>query len=512
MRKNSIILILILSTFFCKAQETYWVFFTDKNETGFNPYSYFSDKAIERRQKQNLPLFDYTDLPINQKYVKKVQETGAHTDVQLRWFNAVYTIATDEQILSIEKLPFVKETKPVAVRKMTLAKHEAENINEDNQFLLDQQIKSLEGNQFINSNITGKGIRVAIFDAGFPSVDHHEAFAHIRNDDRIIATWDFVKNKEFVYDYNSHGTTVMSCIGGKINDQNIGLATGAEFLLARTEKATEPLSEEKNWLAAVEWADKNGADIINSSLGYTFHRYFRSDMDGKTSLVVKAANLAASKGILVVNALGNDGDSKWKMLGTPADADSILSIGGTDPYTGIKISFSSYGPTASGKLKPNVSAHAHVYAANKSSYSETYGTSFSSPLVAGFAACAWETRPNITNMELFDVIQQSGSLYPYFDYVHGYGNPQASYFLDGKSPEKKYFTIVEEEEDIKVEILEFPKGEKYLYYHIEGQDGILKVYKVIEMDGAKEIEIPVNKYKPGVLRVHIGSQTESIEL
>lgn len=160
---------------------------------------------------------------------------------------------------------------------------------------------------------------------------------------RIIATWDFVKNKEFVYDYSSHGTSVLTCIAGKIDDKKFGLAPGAEFLLARTEITREVFSEEENWLAAVEWADKNGADIIQRiSCRIYLQKIFPKEMDGQTTLVTQYANLAASKGMLVINAAGNDGDKKWEVIGAPADADSVLSIGGIDPDKGYHIDFSSY--------------------------------------------------------------------------------------------------------------------------------------------------------------------------
>lgn len=275
----------------------------------------------------------------------------------------------------------------------------------------------------------------------------------------------------------------------------MGLAPGAEFLLARTEIATEPFSEEENWLAAVEWADKNGADIINSSLGYTFHRYFPENMDGKTSLVARAANLAAAKGILVVNAMGNEGSSKWKTLGTPADADSVLSIGGYDPDSDYHISFSSYGPTTDKRMKPNVSAFGHVIAAGKSGLKTVDGTSFSSPLVAGFAACAWQSNRGLNNMQLFKEIEKSGDLYPYFDYAHGYGVPQANYFVTKENKEATAtFEIVQDGSSIKVKVIEafLPVGDKektYLYYHIENAKGVIDKYVVIKVYQSEVQEI-----------------------
>ena len=226
--------------------------------------------------------------------------------------------------------------------------------------MLEAQITSLEGHLF-DSLYTGKGIRICIIDAGFPEVDESQLFEHIRNNNRIIKTWDFKKNKPDVYRYNSHGTSVLSCIAGVYNGKKVGMATDAEFLLARTERVTyEGIAEEEDWLEAVEWADKNGADIINSSLGYTKAAHFLEDMDGNTTIISRAANLAARKGILVVNAAGNEGRSEWKYVAAPGDADSALTVGGINPWTGLHTSFSSYGPNARHHLKPNVSAFGHA--------------------------------------------------------------------------------------------------------------------------------------------------------
>ncbi|MBA3283506.1 MAG: S8 family serine peptidase, partial [Nitrosopumilus sp.] len=181
-----------------------------------------------------------------------------------------------------------------------------------------------------------------------------------------------------------------------------------------------------------EWADKNGADIISSSLGYTLPRYETKDMNGRTSIATQAAEMAASKGILVINSAGNEGNKNWEVIGSPADADNVLAIGAIDPYNDAHINFSSFGPTADGKLKPNVSSLGQAIVANKNGYQTQFGTSFSCPLVAGFAACAWQSNPEWTRAEIFTEIEKSGHLYPYYDYAHGYGIPQASYFTGDK--------------------------------------------------------------------------------
>ncbi|WP_460504306.1 S8 family serine peptidase, partial [Hymenobacter agri] len=200
----------------------------------------------------------------------------------------------------------------------------------------------------------------------------------------------------------------------------------AEYLLARTEQLhRERYAEEEAWLAAVEWADRLGADIINSSLAYTEQRYFPEQMDGRRSLIARAANLAARKGLLVVSAAGNDGDDDWVRIGTPADADSALAIGGLDPETGLHVDFSSYGPTADRRRKPNLAAFGIVLTTTPGGhYERLEGTSFSAPLVAGLAAALWQRQRQLTAMQLFQQLEQAGELYPYFDYAHGYGRPR----------------------------------------------------------------------------------------
>lgn len=491
------------------SQQKYWVFFTDKKETTFNPYKYFDVKAIERRIINNLPLSDSTDFPLNENYTINIKKYVQEITGETRWFNALAVIATDEQIQKISLFSFVKETFPIKA-VCTEANYGFEpNLPENFEDLLHKQITSMNGNLFIKNNINGKGVRIAIFDGGFPTVDVNPAFEQIRKENRIIKTYDFVKKKDFVYSYNNHGTMVMSCIGGIFNGENIGLATGAEFLLARTEVNREPFSEEENWLAAVEWADKNGADIINSSLGYTNDRYFNEDMDGKKSLVSRAANLAARKGILVVNAIGNDGSGKWKYISAPADADSIISVGGIDPETEYHISFSSYGPTADKRLKPNVSAYGTVIAAGTKNIKMVDGTSFASPLVAGFAACALQLNPKMKCMELFEEIQKSGNLFPYFDYAHGYGIPQADYFIKKREnttvptfefkKDENYVTIIISE---NLQITPY-KMHKYLYYHIENSKGTIDRYAVINVYQKEALKVLLNELKSGeTLRVH----------
>lgn len=428
------------------AQNSYWVALTDKAGTTFDPYSYFDQKAIERYQRNNADLYDITNYPLNDSYVAQIEaivaaDLQSTTEVfgQSRWLNAVAVTATAEQIEAIGRLPFVKEIIQLNTDMVLAEKKEAGTENSVfNSQQVTQQLHRMQGQRFIEKGFDGTGIRIAVFDGGFKSVNTHQAFKHLRDNGQIISTWNFTTKEENVYDNHSHGTMVLSCIAGKMGNRQLGLATGATFLLAKTEVDPEPYKEEVWWAQAAEWADKNGADIINSSLGYTRDRHYTWQMDGR-SYVSRAANLAARKGILVCNSAGNSGDDKnWKIIGAPADADSILSVGGISPSLKAysHISFSSYGPTADGRMKPNVCNFGYAECADSGNDTATTfaaGTSFSSPLTTGFCACAMQAvrkQKNVTAMQMKALIEESADLYPYYDYAFGYGVPQASYFLD----------------------------------------------------------------------------------
>ena len=524
--KRRILLVILISIFIGNAllarDNKYWVFLKNKKGVTFDPYNYFDKKTIDRRLQHGIPLSDSTDFPLNDFYVNTIKNIADSISNSSRWFNAMSVYATESEITEISKLYFVNS---VSEMKLFLYAANYKDSDWDTAVspkmleILVKQTERMGGNYFQKAGIDGRGMRIAIFDGGFPTVDTNPAFEHIRKAGKIIKTWDFAKNKDFVYSYMSHGTMVLSCIAGIYKGKNIGLATGAEFLLARTEIQGEYFSEEESWLAAVEWADKNGADIINSSLGYTNNRYFPSQMDGKTTLVTRAANLAAKKGILVVNAAGNDGDDSWKIIGAPADADSALSVGGINPETDIHTSFSSYGPTWDKRLKPNVCAYGHVTAAGKNKMVSTQGTSFASPLIAGFAACAWQINRGLNNMQMFQSIEESGDLFPYFDYAHGYGVPQAQYFLEHRlTVPDATFDFEFEDGFVKVIVktefidkkLDSSKG--FLFYNIQNSNGVLQEYSVISVMQKEVLKLNLSDYKKGQkLNVHLGNYTKTFE-
>ena len=281
------------------SQEVWWVFFTDKANSTFDPYSYFDAKAIERRLQNHVSLYDSSDFPLNTQYCERVAQRAEEVVGASRWLNAVAVVADEEAATAIRQFPFVKKMFPIRSDVMLCAQPEesAEESMESGMaeaekllsapaepYSLHAQLKRMGGEEFAKADLRGKGIRIAVLDGGFPLVDKHAAFRHLRDNGRILKTYNFPKKQENVYGWNSHGTITLSCIAGKdvINKCDIGLATEAEFLLARTEVGPEPKKEEVWWVMGLEWADKNGAQIISSSLGYGDINHEISEMDGSS--------------------------------------------------------------------------------------------------------------------------------------------------------------------------------------------------------------------------------------
>ncbi len=520
-------------------QAKVWVFLTDKKNVSFEPLAYFDQKAIERRKLEGLSLNDTTDFPVDEIYVQEVRSICDSVCGTSRWFNAIACMATQSQIENMEQLCCVKEVRHMQSAPLILNEKNvtASTDNENDKAILFAQTERMQSSLLRAKGLTGKGVRIAVFDAGYKGFLEDTAFQYIITNGKIKATYDFVNDKKFVFGTHLHGTYVMSCIGGMDANNFFGCATDSEFLLARTEQAIwERTVEEENWVLSLEWADKWGADIVNSSLGYTNQFYFSKDMNGKKSIISQAASMAAHKGILVVSSAGNEGTNSWEVIGAPADADSILTIGGVDPWTGFHSGFSSYGPTSDLRMKPNLSAFGYAITTANNNLNLSSGTSFASPLVAGFAACIKQLHPEWTVRKLYDQLQMSGHLYPYFDYAHGYGIPQADYFLpDDLQIEKladSLITIVitynknlnrfevilndsnadsnysEKMQEWKQE-RNYHQPIDYLYLHIEDAKGTLLKYEVIEPmeDVAAMIE---NFYADDcVLRVHWkGATTE----
>lgn len=438
----------------------FWVEFTDKNNSVYSvskPEQFLSQRAIDRRKKQSIPITE-VDFPVNQVYINTVATFKVTILNPSRWFNAVSIAVKDDTsaLEEIRKLPFVKGT------KLMYAK--LENPNQPNTSAMTElmismganqvpdntteyglaftQINQLKGEELHQMGFRGENMVIAILDAGFYKTNQMATFMPLFNEGRILGTYDFVKLDTSVFEDDMHGMNVLSCIAANTPGKMVGTAPKASFWLLRTEDAhTEYPIEEANWVSGAEFADSVGADLINSSLGYTKYDaplkgYSYQNLDG-SSLISRAAKMAAAKGIIVCNAAGNEGSDKWKYVGVPADADNIVTVGGIDGF-GNHASFSSYGPTADGRIKPTISARAAetVVASSKNKFYESNGTSFASPVMCGAIACLWQANPTKSALEVIDALKKSGHQAFNPDNVLGYGVPNmvlASRIL-GKDP------------------------------------------------------------------------------
>ncbi len=415
----------------------YWVEFTDKYNSNFsvnNPELFLSQRAIERRVRQNIPI-KIQDLPINNWYIDSIRNLGFDVLNRSKWFNGIMLSTNDSNLVDNINFSFVKSTFSFGrwnrnkSNQRTNSKFE-NDFNKSDYGDTYNQLQMLKGNILHNRNLKGEGKVIAVLDAGFSKANEMDAFKKLFDEDRILGSWDFVAQEESVFEDHSHGMMVLSTMGAENKGQIIGTSPNASFWLLRSEDGdTENLIEEYNWLCAAEFADSVGADIINSSLGYTTfddvnqnHTY--SDMDGRTAPVSIAANLASRKGMIVVNSAGNSGSSSWHYIGAPADADSILSVGAVDENRDFAW-FSSYGPSIDGRIKPTVVAQGRntIVATSDNGILAGNGTSFSSPVIAGMTACLWQAHPNRTNIEIINAIILSANLHDNPNDSLGYGLP-----------------------------------------------------------------------------------------
>lgn len=419
------------------ATDRYVVYFLDKLNSPYsveNPEMYLSPRAIERRVRQNIPISE-SDFPVNPHYVAEVKPFTSAIHYKSRWFNAILVEADELQIEDIRALPFVLKIDYVAPGSQNSRRSRKENRPKLNEGKRTSNSSAFQ-NELLGVDIMhkagfkGEGILIGVFDGGFMNVDALPFFSHIFENDKVKFTYDYVRNDAYVYDFDRHGTEVLSTIGAYKENELEGTAYNAEFLFCITEEVvTEYRVEEYNWLFAAEAADSLGVDVINSSLGYnTFSdasmNYRYEDMDGKTAVISIASNIAAQKGIFVVSSAGNEGNKAWKYITTPADAEGILAVGAINSSLELA-SFSSVGPTVDERIKPDVVALGTSVVVGKidGTIGTNNGTSFSSPLVAGLAAGILQADRNLTVSQLMLKIRMSGTNAASPDNKVGYGIP-----------------------------------------------------------------------------------------
>jgi len=442
---SGIIAVTLLQSTITSGQTCYWVSFTDKAGTPFSldyPEDFLSQRALERRERQNIAV-DSLDLPVSAQYIEQVLGLDAELVHSSKWLNGI-TVRTEKDSFPEKalQLDFVRE---VELTKTTINEKSAVNKFLDpfapGQLLeIDTtlygmsvcQISQINGQFLHNQNYKGQNMQIAVLDAGFYKADEYPAFDSLWHDGRVLGTRDFVHPGSDVYKNNYHGMSVLSIMAGNKHGQLIGTAPKSSYWLIRTEDInSEFLIEEDNWVAGAEFADSVGVDIINSSLGYFIfddstmnHTY--SDMDGHTTRVTMGANIAASRGILVFASAGNEGNKNngWKYIIAPSDGDSVIGVGAVNKE-GVAASFTSYGPASDNEVKPNITAMGWNTVVQKSNgtFGTGNGTSYSSPVMAGIAACLWQANPNATASQIKLAIEKSAHLYTNPDSLLGFGIP-----------------------------------------------------------------------------------------
>ena len=399
--KISLLLCLCLASYWAKAQG-HWIFLADKCA-----------------QDQN-----YFDASLCPDYLIQLEQKGIATNRQSRWLNALFI----EQVQLAAALSFDFVVHSEASLNYLLTESE---INEDFDYGAgDWPAEMIRLDSLHRLGYTGKGVDIAVFDGGFRNLDSIAGFDSLRLQGRLIAHRDFSLNKPLGFDQSAHGMQVMSILAANQRDSLVGTAPHANYVLARTEvSGSETHQEEFNWVSAMEWADSIGVDIIHSSLGYSLFDslqgdYSYADMDGETTIITIAAELAASRGILISNSAGNSGNDPWFYITAPCDGPNVLCVGAVDSFRN-KPQFSSFGPSSDGRIKPDVMALGvrNTIYTPEGILRTGSGTSFSGPVIAGAVACLMQAHPSRSAREIMDAVIQSADRFNSPDSAYGHGIP-----------------------------------------------------------------------------------------
>lgn len=405
------------------------------------PQEFLSEKSLERRRRLGIKV-DKHDLPITPAYLEQIRATGAKVLNCSKWNNTVQVSISDttNTVLSqLRALPFVSSTLLVYATPEETAPSKKDNrravitdklefrTSADSLYGFSQRQADMLNVPALHAlGYKGEGMTIAVIDGGFYNADAIKAL----KDAKILGVRNFVRPDVEVYEEHSHGMMVLSCIAPKVEKSIVGTAPEASFyLLVSEDTYYEYRGEEDNWCAAVEYADSLGVDVITSSLGYTHFDTPEAKLeyrwlDGEHELNSREASLAASRGILICNSAGNEGDSHWKKIGFPADGKDILTVGAVNSE-GVNTDFSSVGHAADGRIKPDAMAmggRATVLGTD-GCITSVNGTSFSCPIMAGAVTCLMQAHPDKRPEAIIDAIHRAGNNAEHPDNIFGYGIP-----------------------------------------------------------------------------------------
>lgn len=532
--------LLFLTVGSLSAQDKYWVFFEDKGPESAQwmtwPEQLLSPRALKNRARKGIEL-DTKDLPVSETYLSQLKDDRITLHGASKWLNAA-SITTDYTLTELQTLcPVITGLRTVnhymKPASLPFTDEAVPPITQKTQTTFDYgaaypQNHLIGADALHDMGFAGEGVLVAIFDAGFYSADTLKFFDSLWVNNRIKNYWDFVDQDSLVFRENVHGLGVFSVMASNIPGELVGTAPHADYILARTEDVySETHQEEDNWVLAMEWADSQGVQLIQSSLGYsTFDQgegdYTYQDLDGETAIITRAADIAASRGILVVTSGGNEGNGSWHWITVPCDGDSVLCVGSVDTLR-QKSNFSSWGPRPDGMVKPDVMGMGDRTAVTNFLGSIRYGngTSFAAPGVAGMAACLIQAHPDRSNMELIQAIRQSSDRYATPDSGYGYGIPNAR-IADSILTVMDSLALAAEPDTglllTHFKVYPNPAKDELTLENISGKFGLKSIslstlmghgsqIVPVEDPAAKKIKIPMGKLSAGMYILRVETKT-----
>lgn len=521
MRGISFLIVLLISTSAWGQTNRYFISFTDKAGTPYSisePEEFLSTRALERRVKRQAMITEI-DLPVNPSYVQQLINQGFNIKYRTKWFNGVVVEATAAQIEGLN-FSWISGTELIAPGPAPTLKAKASlglplgRIKSSTSLT---QLRMLGIDSMHADGFDGTGVEIAVFDGGFSGINTAAGFEKVRTNMGQGLSWNFVSSSPEVFLRDSHGTHVVSIIGGVLSNFSGSAPDAALHFFITEDVATEYRIEEYNWVAAAEKADSAGVDIIQSSLGYsTFDDsemdYPKTALNGETAIISQAATLAGARGIIVVSSAGNEGQNNWGTITAPADSKEVLAIGNVDE-NGFRSNSSSYGPTADGRIKPDLAAMgtSTVLIRPTGVKGSGSGTSYSAPLVAGLVAGLIERYPEMSTLELLDAIRKSASQAAAPDMLLGYGIPNYSAvvnYLEFQTNEMPWAVYPNPNNSglVKIE----PKNPGVVgYCHVEVYDAIGKLVSKTELsfdwlNSVRTITLPA---QPGLYLVVLSSDT-----